>query len=183
MLNSGFSEANWEREIIDIGQIADAALKSQPGDQTVKEKLREAILAQSVMSIGTYLGSHLTRFSSHESEIVPGTTTDDDCIPVVNRHSTLYHGFYTSGQDSVELTVELSYGTPFYYTGNRHPAVELSRLVKPSTPPLGLVNQAKMELEPIVQQVIQEKCGSFLQGLLKQRRADLDASKFSRPGW
>lgn len=184
MLNSGFSKANWEREIIHIGQMVDAALKSQPGDQTVQSKLRDAILAQSVGSLETYLGSHLTRVSSHEREIVPGTTTDDDCIPAVNRYSTLYHGFYTSGQDHVGLIVELSYGTPFYYGGNRHPIVELSRLVKPSTPPLGLVRQARMELEPIVQKVIEEKCGSFLQGLLRERQADIDARKpFSRPMW
>ena len=183
MPNSGFSEANWEREFMDIGQMVDVALQSQPGDKAVKEKLREAILEQSVRSIDSYLHSHLSRgLGSHERD-EPGSTTDDDCIPVVDIYYTTYHGFYTSDRDIVGLDVTLNYGTPFYYGGNRHPTVEFSRLARVSEPPLGLVRQARMELEPIVQKVIEEKCGPFLQGLLSERQAEIARWSFIGPDW
>ena len=181
--NSGFSKGNLESEVMDIGKIVDDALKQQPGDSSVKEILREVILQQSVDSVRAYLDTHLTFIDSSHRVDDPGSTTDNDCIPFVDCYSTIYHGVYKLGKEQAGIMVRLNYGTPFNYKGNRNPTVKFSRLVELGTSS-GLLRQAIMELDPAVHQIIQEKCGAFLQGLLRERQKEIRVSNlYSRPGW
>ena len=119
MQNSGFSKGEWERGIMNIGNMVDTAIESKPVDIIVKGNFRDITLTNIVNSLKVYLDTHLTRIAGSHQQDVPGTTTDDDCLPIVDTYSQLYQGVYTSGQKHSGLTVELNYRYSFCYVSFR----------------------------------------------------------------
>ena len=179
--NSGFSKGKWEREIMNIGNRVDTAIESKPVDIIVKGNFRDITLTNIVDSLKIYLDTYLTRIADSHQQDVPGTTTDDDCLPIVDTYSQLYQGVYTSGQKHSGLTVELNYSTPFNYSRISEPAiVRLYHLVDSDAASLKLLTQARGKLKILVGQVIQENFRNLLPLLVRDRQVQLDAAKALR---